>query len=206
MMTEPVTTPDLLTRLADLRNEDDVVIATMTAGILWPQHTKHEMDLWMMAPMGAASPMGLGIAMARPDLGVIVLDSDGAILMSLGSLVTIGGKRPARFLHIILENEAYDITGGQPLPGNGTQSLPEFAESLGYARGLRSAQSADLEKAVQDVHDGLGPILLAVPVTRGDFQFAHMTEWATSEKAMLRTGGPGYAHLRDHIAAHPVKT
>jgi sulfopyruvate decarboxylase subunit beta len=197
-MTQRTTHDDVLTRLATLRTDGDVVVATMTAGTLWPAISRHAMDISFHAPMGAASSMGLGIALARPDLGVIVLDSDGAVLMNLGTLVTIGGERPKRFLHVIFENSGYDMTGGQPLPGKGTQPLPALAESLGYARGLRSADPEDLAQAMADMHAGGGPILLAAPVSR-DFDMASLQVVANSPEALQRVGKSGFRNLRDQI-------
>ena len=199
-MTDRLTHGNLLTHLAGLRTENDVVVATMTAGVLWPQLSQHPMDISFMAPMGAASPMGLGIALARPDLGVIVIDGDGALLMNLGTLVTIGGQRPPRLLHLVMENEGYDITGGQPLPGTGTQHVPEFARALGYQQALRSADPSDVGAAVESMHEGRGPILLAVPVTR-DFDFGELADRAGSEAGLARLGRRGFSNLRSSIAA-----
>lgn len=55
--------------------------------------------------MGLASSMGLGIALARPDLDVVVLDGDGSILMNLGSLTTIARYRPTNLVHVVFDNE-----------------------------------------------------------------------------------------------------
>jgi phosphonopyruvate decarboxylase len=203
MMTERTTHATFLSHLSTLRTADDVVVATMTAGMTWPFHSKEAMDISFMAPMGAASPMGLGIALARPDLGVNVLDADGSLLMSLGSLVTIGGVRPARFLHVLFENGVYDITGGIPLPGTGTEAVPAFAASAGYTRTLRSADHDDLERAVADMHDGAGPILLAVPVGR-DFVPANLAAEAKSPQAVQRLGRTGFHNLREQIRRHDV--
>lgn len=202
MSSDRITHADFLGRLAALRTDDDVVVATMTAGMMWPRHSKHEMDICSMAPMGAASPMGLGIALGRPDLGVIVIDGDGSLLMNLGALVTIGGKRPPRFLHIVLENEAYDITGGQGLPGSGTTHVPEFAKSVGYTVAVRATDDASLEWAVSQMHAGAGPVLLAVPVSR-DFDFADLRGYTGSEKALRSIGRAGYENLAKQIRSRP---
>jgi hypothetical protein len=54
---------------------------------------------------GLASSIGLGLAMARPDLRVFVLDGDGSLLMNLGSLATIGWRRPANLVVDRWDNE-----------------------------------------------------------------------------------------------------
>ncbi|QGG40330.1 thiamine pyrophosphate-dependent enzyme [Aeromicrobium yanjiei] len=197
----------VLQNLADLRTDNDVVIATMTGGMAWPKYSKHAMDLISMAPMGMASPFGHGIALGRPDLGVVVVDTDGSILMNLGTLVTIGGQKPKKFLHIIMENGGYDITGGQKLPGVGTQSVPDFAKSVGYTRASRISEFSELgpalEEAVNDMHEGAGPILLSI-VVPSEFDWADLPALTQSEEGQARLGQPGYENLRDNIAARPV--
>jgi len=55
--------------------------------------------------MGLASSLGLGIALSRPDLTVVVLDGDGSILMNLGSLTTMARYRPRNLIHVVFDNE-----------------------------------------------------------------------------------------------------
>ena len=55
--------------------------------------------------MGLASSMGLGIALSRPDLQVVVLDGDGSTLMNLGGLTTMARYRPPNLIHVVFDNE-----------------------------------------------------------------------------------------------------
>jgi thiamine pyrophosphate-dependent acetolactate synthase large subunit-like protein len=197
----------VLTKLESLREDTDVVVATMTAGMLLPSISTHEMDLISMAPMGMASPFGHGVAIGRPDLGVVIVDSDGSILMNLGTLVTIGGTKPKKFLHIIMENGGYDITGGQSLPGVGTETIPEFALSVGYAQATRVSDPGELdsalEQAMADMHQGVGPILLCLVVPK-EFDWAELPALTQSEKGQKSLGQPGFENLRDQIAKRAV--
>ncbi len=70
-------------------------------------------QLYMVGSMGCASSFGLGLALAQPNRRVIVLDGDGAALMRLGALATLGFERPKNLLHILLDNELHESTGGQ---------------------------------------------------------------------------------------------
>ena len=100
-----------------------IVVATMTANFEWPQvSTNPGLDLMFSGAMGKASSMGLGLALARPDKKVIVLDGDGSILMNLGSLVTIANMAPPNLIHFVFENTVYCTTGVQSCP-DGCQFL-----------------------------------------------------------------------------------
>ena len=83
--------------------------------------------------MGLASSIGLGLALARPDLRVIVLDGDGSLLMNLGSLATIGLLRPANLVVVVMDNEEYATTGGQPTPTAHGADLDAAARAMGIA-------------------------------------------------------------------------
>ncbi len=102
----------------------EVVITTMSSARAWPAVSrKPELDLPLSGCMGKASSIGLGIALARPDKRVLVLDGDGSLLMNLGSLVTIAAQAPRNLVHVVLEGDTYDTSGGQPTPGEGRADL-----------------------------------------------------------------------------------
>ena len=70
-------------------------------------------NFYTWGSMGLASSIGLGLALARPELRVFVVDGDGSLLMNLGSLATIGWTRPHNLVLIVWDNEEYGTTGGQ---------------------------------------------------------------------------------------------
>src|SRR5215475_7266332 len=61
-------------------------------------------NFYTWGSMGLASSIGLGLAMARPDLRVFVLDGDGSLLMNLGSLATIGWVHPENLVIVVWDN------------------------------------------------------------------------------------------------------
>jgi len=63
--------------------------------------------------MGCASSVALGIAMHTPGRRIVVLDGDGAALMRLEAMVSIGHYLPKNLVHVVLDNESYESTGGQ---------------------------------------------------------------------------------------------
>ena len=92
-------------------------------------------QLYQVGSMGGATGMALGVAL-NTSLPVIVLDGDGAALMKLGTIATVGAYAPARFMHIVLDNGVYDSTGGQPT----VSASLDFA-TLAIACGYRYAAS-----------------------------------------------------------------
>lgn len=92
-------------------------------------------QLYMVGSMGCASSLGLGLALVRPDLRVVVVDGDGAALMRLGNLATIGAYAAGNLLHVVLDNECHDSTGGQATVSAGV-SFAGIAAACGYGRVL----------------------------------------------------------------------
>jgi len=90
-------------------------------------------NFYTWGSMGLASSVGLGLAMARPDLRVFVLDGDGSLLMNLGSLATIGWVRPANLVVVVWDNEEYGTTGGQQTATAHGSDLEAAARALGTA-------------------------------------------------------------------------
>src|SRR6058998_1613073 len=118
--------------LSRARTDEIVVLSESTRQDWPPLSTRPELDIPITGSMGKASSFGLGVALARPDVQVWVLDTDGALLMNLGSLVTIARAKPANLLHFVYDNDAYDTTGGQPTPGAGMVDLSKMALDAGY--------------------------------------------------------------------------
>ena len=67
----------------------------------------------IIGSMGLAGAIGLGLALVAPAEGVVVIDGDGNVLMGLGVLPMVAERAPARFLHVVLDNESYASTGGR---------------------------------------------------------------------------------------------
>jgi thiamine pyrophosphate-dependent acetolactate synthase large subunit-like protein len=98
---------------------------------------------YMWGAMGATSSVGLGLALARPDLRVVVLDGDGSLLMNLGSLATIAAHGPRNLVEVVLDNRTYETTGGQPTHTARGTDLAAIARGAGLQR---VATARDLEE------------------------------------------------------------
>ena len=88
-------------------------------------------NFYMLGSMGLASSIGLGLALARPERKVIVLDGDGSVLMNLGTLATIANHAPDNYLLLILDNCCYGSTGSQPTCTSQRTDLALVARAAG---------------------------------------------------------------------------
>jgi phosphonopyruvate decarboxylase len=112
--------------------------------------------------MGAASTIALGLALARPDRKVLIVDGDGSLLMQLGSLVTIAGAAAPNLYHIVFENGVYETSGSQPLPGEGRFDLMEMARAAGYAYTAKYADAASFGADLPNLLGHTGPVFISV--------------------------------------------
>jgi phosphonopyruvate decarboxylase len=112
--------------------ENSVVIATtgFTGRELFAIDDRMN-HLYMVGSMGCASSLGLGLALARPDLQVVVVEGDGAALMRMGNFATLGSYGGNNLTHIVLDNEVHDSTGAQATVANNVK-FADIAAACGY--------------------------------------------------------------------------
>lgn len=114
--------------------------------------------------MGLASSIGLGVAIAKPDRKVVVLDGDGSLLMNLGTLATSARYAPPNLLHVVFDNEQLQAGGGTPTATSAGADLPALARAAGIAH-VSSPGSVDaLAAEVADGLDGGHHSFIAVKV------------------------------------------
>ncbi|MFN2509695.1 MAG: thiamine pyrophosphate-dependent enzyme, partial [Chthoniobacterales bacterium] len=122
--------------------------------------------LYVVGGMGIASAIGFGVAHALPRQPVVVIDGDGAALMKMGSLATMGFYQPDNFLHIILDNEAHDSTGGQQT-ASPVVRFAQVAAAANYRSAFAVNRRADIAAAVRELRHRRGPSLLHVKIRPG---------------------------------------
>ena len=120
-------TAELLKVFAEHRG--DAIVVPGRGGRHWVRLSTHEtLDVPLGDPaMGGHAGFALGLALAQPNRKVVLFDSEGDILMSLGMLPTIAEQAPANFYHFLLDNECYATTGGQPVPNATTVAYDVLA-------------------------------------------------------------------------------
>ena len=106
------------TVLSGLKGNEFIVSTTgMISRELYDIKEDDNKNFYMIGSMGCASSFALGVALQQNDKKVVIFDGDGALLMKLGTLATIGHYKPANLIHILFDNESYESTGGQkPYP------------------------------------------------------------------------------------------
>lgn len=143
---------------------DKVVLTTMTAVGVWPALSDTPLDFaYMPSAMGHGPSLALGLALACPGRGVIVVNGDGSMLMSLGSLVTLAGH-PADVYLIVMDNALYEVTGGQPTAGTGRADFAALARAAGIQRVYSFPSLADWERGAVEALAGPGPVVIHLPV------------------------------------------
>jgi sulfopyruvate decarboxylase subunit beta len=117
------------------RLERCVVVTIMGAVAAELQSIGHRPNFfYLQHAMGLASSMGLGIALSRPELQVVVFDGDGSVLMNLGGLTTLARYRPKNLLHVVFDNESLLSVGGFPTATATGSDLAGIAAAAGVPR------------------------------------------------------------------------
>src|ERR671934_353465 len=115
--------------------EKTVVVTIMGAVAAELQSLGHRANFfYLQHAMGLASSMGLGIALCRPDLKVIVFDGDGSVLMNLGGLTTLARYRPRNLVHVVFDNESLLSVGGFPTATSTGSDIAAIAAAAGVPR------------------------------------------------------------------------
>ena len=112
-----------------------VVVTIMGAVAAELQSIGHKPNFfYLQHAMGLASSLGLGIALSRPDVTVVVFDGDGSVLMNLGGLTTLARYRPKNLVHVVFDNESLLSVGGFPTATSTGSDLAGIAAAAGIPR------------------------------------------------------------------------
>ncbi|MEK6932728.1 MAG: phosphonopyruvate decarboxylase [Nanoarchaeota archaeon] len=153
------------------------IIADMTKGMIRFSTTAmasrelYELDesnknFYTIGSMGHIGAIALGTALEKKER-IIVIDGDGALLMHLGILSTIGNLKPKNLLHICLDNETYSSTGLQKTTSS-TTDLEKIALNSGYQNSIGIKTREQLKVNLKYLLENEGPSFLHVKVNRGN--------------------------------------
>ena len=144
----------------------DAIVVPGRGGKFWVELTQDpHLDVPLGDPaMGGHAGFALGLALARPDRKIVLFDSEGDILMSLGMLATIAEQMPANFYHFLLDNEVYATTGGQPVPNAKNIAYDKLALASGYPRAHAFDEIRDLARELPGILSRPGPVFVWLKV------------------------------------------
>src|SRR2546427_1176939 len=151
-------TADVL-RVFDVHRGDAIVVPGR-GGRHWGKiSTRPGRDLPMGDPaMGGHAGFALGLALALPQNKVVLFDSEGDLLMSLGILPTVAELAPANFYHFMLDNECYATTGGQPVPNATNVAYDVVARGCGYPSAFTFYNTTELTATHPAIPGRPGPV------------------------------------------------
>ena len=157
-------TAELLQVFAEQRG--DAIVVPGRGGRHWVKlSTRETLDVPLGDPaMGGHAGFALGLALAQPERRVVLFDSEGDILMSLGVLATIAEQAPANFYHFLLDNECYATTGGQPVPNAKVVAYDVLARGAGYPRAFAFTELAAFSQHLPGILGQPGPVFIALKV------------------------------------------
>ncbi len=159
----PMTAREALEVLARHRGQR-IVITTMSSIGIWPQLSDQPLDFaYIPSAMGQGPDLGLGLALAQPERGVIVINGDGCMLMNLGSLVTLANQ-PANLYLVVMDNGLYEVTGGQPTAGAGHADFAGLARAAGISRVYAFGDLERWQAGASEALTGSGPVVIALKI------------------------------------------
>jgi sulfopyruvate decarboxylase subunit beta len=158
-------TADMLKVFAPYR--EDAIVIPGRGGRYWAGlTTRPNLDLPLGDPaMGGHAGFALGVALARPEKRIILFDSEGDILMSLGMLATIAEQRPANFYHFLIDNGCYATTGGQPVPNADNIAYDLIARGAGYPHAFAFDELGQFSTHLPEILGRSGPAFIALKVS-----------------------------------------
>src|SRR5436190_16311318 len=144
--------------------EQCVVVTIMAAVSAELQSLAHQPNFfYLQHAMRLASSLGLGIALSRPELKVVVFDGDGSILMNLGGLTTLARYRPPNLMHVVFDNESLLSVGGFPTATSTGSDLAAIAAGAGVPK---TATVRSIDEFVRAFDDALAARVLTTIVAK----------------------------------------
>jgi len=146
--------------VAQLKHEEAVI-----GGIGWTNFDlwavgQRPQNFYMLGSMGLAVPIGLGVALAQPHRKVFALEGDGSILMQLGSLATVAARAQKNLAIVIMDNGAYQITGGQKTLTDQGADIVAIAKGCGLSQSVWAADESAFEELIALALKEDGPWLI----------------------------------------------
>lgn len=167
-----LTREEAITTILDNTNKQDIFVSTtgMASRELFEirkiKNQSHEQDFLTVGSMGHANMIALGISNVKHNKLIFCIDGDGACLMHLGNLTSIGQSNSQNYVHIVINNGCHDSVGGQPTCANDI-NLVSIALSSGYKSALCVSKDEDIKYALRRIRIEKGPHFIEIKVKKG---------------------------------------
>jgi thiamine pyrophosphate-dependent acetolactate synthase large subunit-like protein len=137
--------------LAGQITDEIVVTGVGSQTASWLEVKPRPLNLYLRGPMGLATAVGLGVALAHPDRRVMVLEGDGGMLMGLTSLAAVAQCRPTNLVVVCLDNGIYESGGQGPTVNAGRTDFVRIAQGFGIARAEDAADGESLQRLLAEL-------------------------------------------------------
>jgi thiamine pyrophosphate-dependent acetolactate synthase large subunit-like protein len=140
---------DALQVLSGFVDDEDLVVAVSLGAAKHEWFSLKPGDGTMSVPlMGGALPFGIGVALARPNRRVVVIDTDGSMIFGAGSICTLASERPPNLTVLVLDNEMYESVGGHASVTRDCVDLARLAEAAGVVASATARDTGELSEVL----------------------------------------------------------
>lgn len=158
---------DVLEKIYSLNDKNTIIMATTgNTGRELYEIKDVPNNLYMVGSMGCISSIALGLSLVKKDCNIIAIDGDGSLLMRMGSLATISYYNPENMIHIVLDNNSYDSTGGQQTVSHNVNFV-DLAAAAGYNHSIYVHDINELECYIKNWKKDKGLTFIYLKIAKG---------------------------------------
>ncbi len=186
--------------------KEDVVVITMSTMKVFPGIAPRANFVTCVPLMGGSASLGLGIAIARPDVRVWVLDGDASLLMELGSLVTVAEAMPRNLVHLVFNNRVqYGGTANLASPRAGVVDFCGMARAAGYPMTVEIESAENMQATLSALPHDAGPVFGNVRIEPDPGYYTASTPQREIPDAQITRMGDEARRLRQVLQAIAVR-
>lgn len=150
-----------------VESKDDIIISTTGKAsrevfeIREKYSMGHERDFLTVGSMGHASSIAAAIAMNTTKKRVWCIDGDGAAIMHMGSMATLGSMEIDNLVHVLINNFSHETVGGMPTVSQNIK-WQQLAEAVGYDDTYCAESAEELETILEEIKEKRGKVFIEI--------------------------------------------
>ena len=157
----------MITRIDALKSIRDLfegIPCFVTVGMAWVDwdRIRQSDGNFGLKTLGSGSSLGIGLALALPQRKVAIMDGDGAAIMNVNGLITVGRMQPKNLVHIVFDNKMYEASGCVPTASAVNVDLVAVAKGVGIRNASRVATVDSFKKVIENALKSAGPHFIVV--------------------------------------------